>query len=120
MTFRVPGALPAAGLPPAPSPGATRPAAAPRTGPYTGTGQLVFDPGKRGACRATIPITGFRVSGGVAQFGASRATIDQDGSLQIQAGQRWLTGHFIGPNFEGRLWQPPPACTYSVTLTPAG
>jgi hypothetical protein len=120
MTFRVPGTLPASAVPPAPPPGSTQAAAAPRNGPYAGTGRLVFDPGQRGACRATMPITGFSVANGSATFGRSRAAIDPDGSLQLQAGQRWLTGRFVGANFEGRLWQPPPACTYSVTLTPAG
>ncbi len=80
----------------------------------------MFNPGLRGACRETIPVTGFVVAGSFVVFNGSRAAIGPDGSLTLQAGRRWLSGHFVGAGFEGRLWQPPPACTYAVALAPVG
>ena len=117
ITFQRPGTLPPAARPPTPTGAA---AATPRQGPYAGEGRLTFNPGLRAACRETIPITGFVVSGNHVAFAGSRGPIDPDGSVTIQAGRRWLSGRFTGANFEGRLWQPPPACTYAVSLTPAG
>ena len=114
VTFQRPGVLPQAPRPPSPL------AAAPVQGRYAGEGRLTFNPGLRSACRETIPITGFAVAGAAVSFAGFRGPIDPEGAVTIQAGRRWLSGHFVGPNFEGRLWQPPPACTYAVSLAPVG
>lgn len=93
---------------------------APRSGRYAGTGTLIADPGTRNRCRATIAVTGFVVTGNRVAFSGSRGTIDASGGLEMQAGHRFVSGRFVGSRFEGRWWQPPPACTYWLTLDPVG
>ncbi len=121
LTIHRPGTIPqpAQALPPPPPvPAAAAPA--PRTGRYAGTGRLVANPGARNPCRATVPVTNFIVSGDRVTFGGLRGTIDPSGRLDMQGAHRFVSGRFVGERFEGRFWQPPPACTYWLTLDPAG
>lgn len=115
ITIHRPGTIP----PPArPLPAQALPA--PRNGPYAGTATLLVNPGRRNPCRATVPITGFVVSGNRVAFRGSRGVIDPSGRLDMQAGHHFVSGQFVGARFEGRWWQPPPACAYSLTLEPVG
>ncbi len=119
LTLHRPGTIPPtaqAAPPPAPAPVPP----APRSGRYAGTGTLIADPGTRNRCRATIAVTGFVVTGNRVAFGGGRGTIDASGRLEMQAGHRFVSGRFVGSRFEGRWWQPPPACTYWLRLEPVG
>ena len=93
-------------------------APAPRDGRYAGAGRLVGNPGLRNPCRATVPINDFIVSGSDVRFRGARGTIGPHRDLDLQMGGRFITGRFSGSRFEGRFWQPPPACTYLLVLDP--
>ena len=114
VTIHRPGTIPP--LAQASPPAAT--AAAPRSGRYAGIGTLIANPGARSGCRATVTITNFVVSGNQVVFGGFRGVIDPGGQLDMQAGHRFVSGRFVGERFEGRWWQPPPACAYWLRLDP--
>ena len=89
---------------------------APRDGAYAGFGYNIVDPG--GMCAGKIRIYNFHVNGNQVTFGAYRGTIQPDGHLRMQAGGTYIYGQFVGSHFEGRYWQPGPACTYTMSLEP--
>jgi hypothetical protein len=89
---------------------------APRNGPYAGVGRVLTNPG--GNCGDPIRVFNFAVDGNRVSFGSFRGTIQPDGSLQMQAGPRYVYGQFTGAHFEGHFWQPQPACTYALSLDP--
>jgi hypothetical protein len=72
-------------------------------------GQLCADP---------LHVGNFNVEGSKVSFGAYSGTVAPNGSLQMQVGQTWVYGQFIGSHFEGRFWQPYPGCTYTLSLEP--
>jgi hypothetical protein len=120
VTFEDQGVPPAAPVPPAMggTAGAVPAAPAPRNGAYAGIGRVLTNTG--GTCGDPIRITNFTVNGNKVSFGSFRGTIQPSGALQMQAGPRYVYGQFTGPHFEGRFWQPQPACTYSMSLDPVG
>jgi hypothetical protein len=89
----------------------------PVNGPYAGYGYNIVDPG--GMCAGKIRIYNFFVNGSQVTFGAFRGSIASDGRVQMQAGAAYVNGEFVGRHFEGRFWQPGPACTYTMSLEPA-
>jgi hypothetical protein len=120
MTFEAPGYRPRTPyVPPSSLDGnaATIPSApAPRNGAYAGIGRVLDDPG--GLCGDPIRITNFHVNGDRVSCGAFNGTIQPNGDLTMQVGPRTIAGRFIGTHFEGRFWQPGPACTYTPSLEP--
>jgi len=95
---------------------AISPPPAPRSGPYAGFGYNIVDPG--GRCAGKIRIYNFHVNGNQVTFGAYRGTIQPDGHLRMQGGDTYIYGQFVGAHFEGRFWEPGPACTYTMSLEP--
>lgn len=88
----------------------------PHNGRYAGFGYNIVDPG--GRCAGKIRIYNFVVNGDQVTFGAYRGTIQPDGHLHMQGGDTYIFGQFVGTHFEGRYWQPGPACTYTMSLEP--
>jgi hypothetical protein len=86
----------------------------PPSGAYEGIGQNLTNPG--GRCATRMRVTNFNVSGSQVSFGAFRGTVQRDGGLRMQAGHFYIIGEFRGGHFQGRLWQPQPACTYALSL----
>ena len=95
---------------------AISPPPTPRSGPYAGYGYNILDPG--GMCAGKIRIYNFIVNGNQVSFGAYHGTIEPDGHLRMQGGGTYIYGQFVGAHFEGRYWQPGPACTYTMSLEP--
>jgi len=133
LTFDTPGALPMTPSPSPAMPGGTvspppgmQGAATPQTqsltrpvsGPYSGTGQLLTNPG--GNCDQNITITNWIVTNDRVSFGTFNGVIQADGSLSMQAGPAYVWGQFVGSHFTGRVWRPGPFCTYMLTLDPVG
>ena len=120
VTYNAPGQLPSAGMPggtvpPPPSMGAGT-TGAPQSGHYAGIGTVMSNQGDR--CSPQMRVTNFIVNGNRVSFGSYRGTIQPDGALHMQAGQTYVYGQFIGSHFNGRFWQPPPGCTYDLSLDP--
>ncbi len=86
-------------------------------GAYAGRGRNTADPG--GMCASNIRITNFVVNGDQVSFGAFRGSIQDNGTLDMQAGDAYVYGQFTGAHFDGRFWTPPPSCTYAISLDPA-
>ena len=93
-----------------------------QTTPYQGTyvgGATINDPGLPGnVCPSQIPFSGFTVSGDQVHFGQFNGPIREDGSVNLVAGQSFLTGRFMPPvTFVGQLMIPPNnICIYRVEL----
>ncbi len=83
-------------------------------------GSAAFFPIRGGNCGDPLRVTNFTVSGNTVSFGPFNGTIQPGGAIRMQAGPRYVYGQFIGTHFEGRFWQPQPACTYSLSLEPVG
>ena len=138
MTFNTPGLLPAMPgsspvmpngampSPPGMQAGNTVQTSAPQvasltrpvSGPYTGVGTVMSDPG--GGCNSTVPITNWTVRDDRVSFGVYEGVIQPDGSLRMQGGPTYVDGRFVGSHFTGQYWRPGPSCSYSMTLDPVG
>jgi len=120
VRFQIDNMLPSNTAPSPPALGNTAqaisPPPAPRSGPYAGYGYDIVDPG--GMCAGKIRITNLIVNGKQVTFGAYFGTIQPDGHLVMRAGGTYVVGDFVGAHFEGRYWQPGPACTYTMSLEP--
>ena len=100
---------------PLPAPGSVP--AVPQNGQYAGTGTATNDP--LGECKSPIQIQNWFVSGSNVSFGAYQGTIQPDGSLAMQTGSTYISGRFVGSNFEGRVWRGVGAgCQYLISLYP--
>jgi hypothetical protein len=86
----------------------------PPSGIYEGTGRNLTNPG--GRCAASMNVRNFNVSGNQVSFGVFRGTVQPDGGLRMQVGHFFIIGEFRGGHFQGRLWQPQPSCTYTLSL----
>jgi hypothetical protein len=116
VTIRQPGTLPPAATPP---PAAVpSPPAPPLSGNFTGVGRLNRSHGS--GCRLEIQIRNFVVTGDQVRFLSFRGTIQPDGSLQMQAGESFMSGTFDGGRFTGSYWRPHPSCIYDFVLNRAG
>jgi hypothetical protein len=113
VTIRTPGTLP--NIPTASTPGTPVP---PPSGTFSGVAQLSSSPSS--GCRRELAVRNFVVTGNNVRFQAFRGTIQPDGYLEMQAGNRFLYGTFNGGRFIGSLWQPHPNCTYSIALNHEG
>jgi hypothetical protein len=116
VTIRQPGTLPPAATPPPEA--APSPPAPPLSGNFTGIGRLSRSHGS--GCRLEIQIRNFVVTGDRVRFLSFRGTIQPDGSLQMQAGESFMTGSFDGGRFTGSYWRPHPSCTYDFVLNHQG
>ncbi len=115
ITIHMPGRIPpTAAIPPRPS----LPSGPPPSGRFSGTGTLANSAGS--GCRRQIPMAGMVVTGTRVRYQGFRGTIQPDGFVRMQAGDRHLYGFFDSTQFTGHLWQPHPECTYDVILTHAG
>jgi hypothetical protein len=113
VAVRRPGTLPGvAQLTP------STPGGPPPSGTFNGTGRLSASAGS--GCRPEVRMAGMTVTGSRVRYQGFRGTIQPDGFIQMQAGERFLYGAFDGDRFVGHLWQPKPACTYDVVMTHAG
>ena len=117
VTIRQPGTLP---RPPAtqPAQAAPGPAAPPLSGTFAGVGQLGRNHGS--GCRSQVQIQHFVVTGDRVRFQGFRGTIQPVGSLQMQAGESFISGSFDGGRFTGSYWRPHPSCIYDFVLNHAG
>ena len=116
VTIRQPGTLPPAATPPPAA--APSPPAPPPSGNFAGVGRLGRDHGS--GCRLEVQVRNFVVTGDRVRFLSFRGTIQPDGSLQMQAGESFMTGSFDGGRFTGSYWRPHPSCTYDVVLNHVG
>lgn len=109
----------AAGVPPSQlgEAQATEPPAADLSGRYSGRATVVFNPGQRSDCtdlaiNRTMIVTDRRV-----RFLQFTGTIQPDGQVVMQAGDKWISGRFIGRTFQGELLRRFPACSWNLSLT---
>ena len=120
VLFQIRNPVPSNAAPPPPALGNTAqaisPPPTPRSGHYAGYGYDIVGPG--GMCAGKIRIYNFIVNGNQITFGAYSGTIRSNGHLEIQGGDTYIVGDFVGAHFEGRYWQPVPACTYTLSLEP--
>jgi hypothetical protein len=113
LVVHSPGTVPA--VPPPAPPGPIRAAPTPPpSGIFEGTARLTNLHGS--GCRRQIDVTHFVVSGDRARYMGFRGTIRPDGSVRMQSGPSYITGHFTGDRFVGRFWRPQPSCTYDLEL----
>jgi len=112
LRINMPGSLPAPAVAapeaPAPTP----------DGRFAGTGTLTSSVGS--GCLRQRPFRSVTVTGNRVRYQGFRGTIDGNGFVRMQSGERFLYGFFNGPRFEGHYWQPHPDCTYDVMLTHQG
>lgn len=66
----------------------------------------------------SAPINDFEVRGNSVSLGGFRGHINSDGSVEMQAGPRYLFGRFIGSQFVGTI-NNSPGCSYRLSLHPA-
>jgi hypothetical protein len=95
-----------------------KPGSPPPSGAYAGIARNILDPS--GLCADPLHIHGFMVNGNQVTFAQWSGTIQPSGGLTMQWRDAWIYGQFLGSHFEGRFWQPQPACTYAVSLEPVG
>jgi hypothetical protein len=123
-TFPTGPGLPAAGpfargVPPS-SLGEARPPAPPApdlTGRYSGMATVVFNPGMNFDCTDLALHGALIVDGQHARLLTFTGTIRQDGQVVMQAGDKWISGRFIGHAFQGELLRRFPACSWNLSLT---
>ncbi len=113
-----PGIDPAAPPPPAPPP--LPPSVGRWDGLWGGEATLTLAPGGNLRCPARIAITDFVVQDGRARFQQYRGRVDVQGRVRLTWRQAWITGQFSDRGFEGRVFQPHPACRYEITLNRIG
>ena len=100
------------------------PTSAPRSrnGVYAGTA-VPLDTGG-GACIQNKEVSGFRVRGTTVRWGGFRGTIAPDNGVQMAYGTTWVTGQFIGEEFQGQITMPgrlgAGGCTYMMSLQKVG
>lgn len=66
----------------------------------------------------SAPINDFEVHGNSVSLGGFLGHINPDGSVEMQAGPRYLFGRFIGAHFVGTM-NNSPGCSYTLSLHPA-
>jgi hypothetical protein len=93
------------------------PPAADLTGLYSGQAINTYAGGLGTHCTDIQINRSFVVKGRHASFFAFRGTIAPDGRLAMQAGDRWISGRFIGRTFQGELLQKGPSCSWNLALT---
>jgi hypothetical protein len=119
LTVRTPGTLPPPPLspPPLPSDGVSAPEL-PVSGEYVGTGVVRAYRGL--GCTSPIRVTGFMVDGDRVRFLRFRGRIQPDLSVNLQAADNYIRGHFQNGQFVGMYYRPPPSCSYNFVLSPKG
>ncbi len=63
------------------------------------------------------PISDFEVRGNSVSLGGFRGSIGPDGGVEMQAGPRYIFGHFTGSTFVGTM-NNSPGCSYTLSLHP--
>jgi hypothetical protein len=105
-----------AGPPALGRPEALPPPAANLTGSYSGQAINTYAGGFGTHCTDIQINRSFVVKGQQVTFFAFRGTIAADGRLVMQAGDRWISGRFIGRTFQGELLQKGPSCSWNLKL----
>ena len=95
------------------------PPAADLSGAYSGMAVNIFNPGQASDCTDLAIHRSLTVSGRHVRFFAFTGTIAPDGQVVMQAGDKWISGRFVGRSFEGVLLRRFPACAWSLRLTAA-
>ena len=127
LTWTFPGdaspfeAIPPSALPPG-ALGTSQPIpppAADLSGAYSGMAVNIFNPGQASDCTNLAINRSLTVSGRHVRFFAFTGTIAPDGEVVMQAGDKWISGRFVGRSFEGVLLRRFPACAWDLRLTAA-
>lgn len=113
-----PSLLNGQGAPGPAGPVASGPAASgpPQQGRYVGEATVIANPLDL-TCDNT-KITDFEVRGDHVSLGGFLGTIRPDGSVELQAGLRYIFGRFNGSHFVGQM-NNSPGCSYAISLFPA-
>jgi len=93
------------------------PPAADLTGVYSGTAVSTYNPRPASDCTDIAINRSFTVDGRQARFFAFSGTVSADGRLVMQAGDKWISGRFIGRTFQAELLRKYPACSWNLTLS---
>jgi hypothetical protein len=93
--------------------------AADLSGVYSGTAVSTYNPRPASDCTDIAINRSFTVTGRQASFFAFNGTITPSGTLTMQAGDKWISGRFIGRTFQGELLRKYPACSWNLTLSAA-
>jgi hypothetical protein len=89
------------------------------TGRYSGEAEVTFNPGQASDC-TDLRINGsLVVNGREARLLQFTGTIRQDGQVLMQAGDKWISGRFVGRTFQGVLLRRSPACAWNLSLAAA-
>jgi len=98
-------------------PQGTPPPAADLSGSYSGMAVVTYNPGMIRDCTDLAIHGSLMVSGRQARFFAFTGTITPGGQVVMQAGDKWISGRFIGRSFQGELLRRFPACAWTLMLT---
>jgi hypothetical protein len=97
-------------------PEGAQPPAADLSGAYSGEAVVTYNPGQISDCTDLAIHGSLMVTGRHARFFAFTGTIAPDGQVVMQAGDKWISGRFIGRKFEGVLLRRFPACSWNLNL----